>query len=427
MSRRSKRAQEPVAPPITRADIEAKFGELRGEVDERTEAAKVPAIAIAVGAVVVTVDRRVLAGPAPGQASARWCSRSGGSDVYRYAAPPPDLERPAQGRRRLDTVAGRRDRRRRAPSPPPRRPGRRGDALPHRWSRPATCSRSSPARSSRRGGGVPPVLWLSDESRPMRVVLRNPRRELDVPRLATSAGCSATSTSSPESVLVIRNDTLATHDEGLARRGHRRDPAGRLGRRGVKCGRCREPAVIEVRRHNAGYCRGVLPAALRRAGPPGDRAFRHVPRGRSGARGRVRRQGLPRSLAAAARARLRGRRPLRRPGHRRVLRHVGSLRARVRGRARLEVGRGRPRDTIRVRRRERVAGREAGSLFRVRAVEASRLQRGRDRRTATTCSRRATTSTTRPRCSSATCCVGRPSISAASTPCSAADRASCAR
>jgi hypothetical protein len=41
--------------PITRADIEAKFGELRGEVDSRTEAAKVPAIAIAVGAVVLTV------------------------------------------------------------------------------------------------------------------------------------------------------------------------------------------------------------------------------------------------------------------------------------------------------------------------------------------------------------------------------------
>jgi hypothetical protein len=41
--------------PITRADIEAKFAELRGEVDERTEAAKVPALAVAAGAVVVTV------------------------------------------------------------------------------------------------------------------------------------------------------------------------------------------------------------------------------------------------------------------------------------------------------------------------------------------------------------------------------------
>jgi hypothetical protein len=42
-------------PPITRADIEAKFGELRGEVDQRAQAAKVPAVAVAVGAVVLTL------------------------------------------------------------------------------------------------------------------------------------------------------------------------------------------------------------------------------------------------------------------------------------------------------------------------------------------------------------------------------------
>ena len=41
--------------PITRGDLEAKFGELRGEVDDRTQAAKIPAVAVAVGAVVLTV------------------------------------------------------------------------------------------------------------------------------------------------------------------------------------------------------------------------------------------------------------------------------------------------------------------------------------------------------------------------------------
>ena len=40
---------------ITRDDIEAKLGELRGEVDDRTDAAKAPAIAVAVGVVVLTV------------------------------------------------------------------------------------------------------------------------------------------------------------------------------------------------------------------------------------------------------------------------------------------------------------------------------------------------------------------------------------
>ncbi len=55
MSRKSKKAPEPVKPPITRADIEAKLGELRGEVDTRTEAAKVPAIAVAAGAAMLTI------------------------------------------------------------------------------------------------------------------------------------------------------------------------------------------------------------------------------------------------------------------------------------------------------------------------------------------------------------------------------------
>jgi hypothetical protein len=40
---------------ITRDDIEAKLEELRGDVDARTEAARTPAIAIAVGAAVLTV------------------------------------------------------------------------------------------------------------------------------------------------------------------------------------------------------------------------------------------------------------------------------------------------------------------------------------------------------------------------------------
>jgi hypothetical protein len=40
---------------ITRDDLESKLRELRGEVDERVEATKTPAIAVAVGVVVVTV------------------------------------------------------------------------------------------------------------------------------------------------------------------------------------------------------------------------------------------------------------------------------------------------------------------------------------------------------------------------------------
>lgn len=54
MNAKSK-APELAKAQITRADIEAKLGELRGEVDDRTQAAKVPAVAVAVAAVVVTI------------------------------------------------------------------------------------------------------------------------------------------------------------------------------------------------------------------------------------------------------------------------------------------------------------------------------------------------------------------------------------
>ena len=51
----SRKATAEVPEKVTRDDIEAKLRELLGEVDERVEGAKVPAIAIAAGVVVVTV------------------------------------------------------------------------------------------------------------------------------------------------------------------------------------------------------------------------------------------------------------------------------------------------------------------------------------------------------------------------------------
>lgn len=52
---------------ITRDDIESKLRELQGEVGERTEAVKVPAIAIAVGAVVLTIAAAYLFGRRKGK------------------------------------------------------------------------------------------------------------------------------------------------------------------------------------------------------------------------------------------------------------------------------------------------------------------------------------------------------------------------
>jgi len=49
----------------------------------------------------------------------------------------------------------------------------------------------------------------------MKVVLRNPRRELELPAPRTVAQLLQHLDVVPESVLVIRNDTLVTRDESL--------------------------------------------------------------------------------------------------------------------------------------------------------------------------------------------------------------------
>jgi sulfur carrier protein len=49
----------------------------------------------------------------------------------------------------------------------------------------------------------------------MRVVLRNPRRELDLPAPGNVGRLLRNLEIVPETVIVIRNDTLATHDEQL--------------------------------------------------------------------------------------------------------------------------------------------------------------------------------------------------------------------
>ena len=51
----SRRSAEVLPSKVTRDDIEAKLRELRGEVDERADAARLPTIAIAVAIGVVTV------------------------------------------------------------------------------------------------------------------------------------------------------------------------------------------------------------------------------------------------------------------------------------------------------------------------------------------------------------------------------------
>ena len=62
----------------------------------------------------------------------------------------------------------------------------------------------------------------------------------------------------PESVLVIQGDTLVPKDARLADCRHDRDPPRHLRRARreatMKCRRCKAPAVIDIRRHNAAFC-----------------------------------------------------------------------------------------------------------------------------------------------------------------------------
>ena len=148
----------------------------------------------------------------------------------------------------------------------------------------------------------------------------------------------------------------------------------------MKCRRCREPAVIDVRRHNAAFCRDRFLHHCREQVRRGDRRVRDARAGGAGARRGVGRQGLARAVGPPARARLRGRRPLPRARHRRVLRRVRRVRARVRasdaaGRCSRSTCATTTASTSRG-----AAARPARPVRGVRAVEAPPVQLRRDRR-----------------------------------------------
>jgi uncharacterized protein (TIGR00269 family) len=105
----------------------------------------------------------------------------------------------------------------------------------------------------------------------VRVKLRNPDREVEVAGPRTVRDVLAALGVDPDTVLVIRQRTLITREERLddadeieirpvISGGAGTDPSVGRGsppprqRNVSKCKRCRAPAVIEVRRHNAAFC-----------------------------------------------------------------------------------------------------------------------------------------------------------------------------
>jgi uncharacterized protein (TIGR00269 family) len=93
----------------------------------------------------------------------------------------------------------------------------------------------------------------------VKVRLRNPEREVEVTGGRKVKDLLADLAIDPDTVLVIRERTLLTREERVEENDRieiRPVISGGAGSHGThtKCRRCRRPAVIELRRHNAAFC-----------------------------------------------------------------------------------------------------------------------------------------------------------------------------
>ena len=91
----------------------------------------------------------------------------------------------------------------------------------------------------------------------MKVRLRNPERVIDVAGGRRVREVLGELDINPETVLVIRARELLTREERLGEDDEieiRPVISGGAGARGLRCRRCRAPAAVEVRRHNAAFC-----------------------------------------------------------------------------------------------------------------------------------------------------------------------------
>ena len=195
----------------------------------------------------------------------------------------------------------------------------------------------------------------------------------------------------------------------------------------MKCRRCREPAVIDVRRHNAGFC---APCFTRHCGEQVRRAIEDHDMIARNDRVLVAVSGGKDSLGLWQ--------LLRELGYEADGLYVGlgigeysdqsgdyaRAFAEAHGWPLLEID---LRDHVRFRRSRSGEGDPPGSVLGVRALEAARVQRRGDRERIQRARHRSQSRRRSRRCCSATCCDGTRAISAANSRCCPRRRASCAR
>ncbi len=98
----------------------------------------------------------------------------------------------------------------------------------------------------------------------MKVRLRNPDRDVAVGGDRTMGEVLRELAIDPDTVLVIRDGELLTRHARVGDADHIEIRPVISGGAGPRCRRCAEPAVVEIRRHNAAYCATCFQQVFRR-------------------------------------------------------------------------------------------------------------------------------------------------------------------
>jgi len=91
----------------------------------------------------------------------------------------------------------------------------------------------------------------------VKVRLRNPDREVELAGSRKIHDVLGELGINPDTVLVIRERELLTREDRVGEADVieiRPVISGGSGRNRMRCRRCKDPAVVEIRRHNAAFC-----------------------------------------------------------------------------------------------------------------------------------------------------------------------------